>query len=152
MDADCLIKLTKSNLKEIVCRNFSVTIPLAVKEEVIDNAQGHPDAAAIKDNLENKILAVQKQSVPSQKGEDAISAIYRHRKYDAVGSDDKKFINRLQLLNIPYMTPSIFVVVLLQDGKLNIKEAREKLERLSPFISDEEYNAVKLILQNWRMS
>ena len=40
MDADCLIKLAKSKLKELVCRNFTVIISQAVKE-VIDNRHGH---------------------------------------------------------------------------------------------------------------
>ena len=43
MDADCLIKLTKSKLKELVCKNFSVTIPLLVKEGIIYNEKAHKD-------------------------------------------------------------------------------------------------------------
>jgi hypothetical protein len=50
MDADCLIKLTKAKLKEIVCNNFSVFIPQAVENEVVDNAGEHPDAIIIKKN------------------------------------------------------------------------------------------------------
>ncbi len=50
MDADCLIKRTKSNLKELVCRNFSVVVPQLVKGEVADNAFGHPDAQIITEN------------------------------------------------------------------------------------------------------
>jgi hypothetical protein len=36
MDADCLIKLTKAGLKELVCRQDTVVIPNIVKYEVVD--------------------------------------------------------------------------------------------------------------------
>lgn len=149
MDADCLIKLTKAKLKELVCKNFTVIIPRTVKEEVIDNAHGHPDAAILKENLEKDLLTVNKLRSPSKKGEDAIFTIYKSGKFDAICSDDKRFIKRLQLFDIPYITSSVFIVILLRTGKLTIKEACKKLDSLSPFISDDEYNAIKLILTNW---
>lgn len=150
MDADCLIKLTKSQLKELVCMNFSIVIPQLVKEEIVDNAQGHPDAAVIKKNLEKKLITLSKLSTLSKKGEEAVFTIFQEGKYEAVCSDDKRFIKRLRLFNIPYITPSVFIILLLRNGKLTMKEAREKLDSLSPFVSDEEYSAVKAILENWR--
>ena len=104
MDADCLIKLTKSNLKELICVNFSVIIPQIVKEEIVDNAKGHPDASVIQKNLERKLITLHKPPSSFKKGEDAIFAIFQQRDYDAIGSDDKRFIKRLRFFNIPYMT------------------------------------------------
>ncbi len=150
MDTDCLIKLTKSMLKELVCGNFSVIIPQIVKEEVVDNAEGHPDAAIIKRNIETGLLAINKMQSSAQKGEEAVFAIFHQEKFDAVCSDDKRFIKRLRLFDIPYITPSVFIAILLKKGKLTIKEAHKKLDSLSPFISEDEYNAVKLVLENWR--
>lgn len=150
MDADCLIKLTKSNLKELVCQNFSVVLPQAVKEEVVDNAFGHPDAQIIKDNLANNLLDVDNRQQISRKGEDAIFTLFQIGGFDAIGSDDKRFIRRLRLLDIPYVTPAVFVAILLKNGKLNVKDALKRLESLSPFISDEEHQAVCLIIENWR--
>lgn len=151
MDADCLIKLTKSNLKELVCKNFSIIIPQTVEEEVIDNAGEHPDALVIKGNLERNLLSTSKLSLSAKKGEDAVFAIFQKGKFDAICSDDKRFIQRLQLFDIPYITPSVFIVILLKEGHLTIKEAVERLDTLSPFISDDEYHTVKLILENWRI-
>ena len=62
MDADCLIKLTKSKLKELVCNNFSVVMPKLVKEEIIDNAKEHPDAVIIKENLQKGWLKLDQGS------------------------------------------------------------------------------------------
>jgi hypothetical protein len=36
MDADCLIKLTKAGLKELVATRYSVSIPEPAKREVVD--------------------------------------------------------------------------------------------------------------------
>lgn len=46
LDADCLIKLIKSRLKELVCRNFSVAVSQAVREETTHNAHEHLDACS----------------------------------------------------------------------------------------------------------
>ena len=151
MDADCLIKLTKSKLKELVCKNFSVSVPQVVKEEVVDNAEKHPDALIIKKNIESKLLTLNKMSLSAQKGEDALFATFQHGKFGAICSDDKRFLKRLQLFDIPYITPSVFINILLKDGEIILEEAYEKLDLLSPFISDDEYNAVKLVLEKWRM-
>ena len=151
MDADCLIKLTKSQLKELVCKNFSVVIPRVVKAEVIDNAQKHADAEIIKENVHKKMLTVHRRLSPSKKGEDAILTIYHQDPIDAVCSDDRRFIKRLRLLGIPYITPSVFIALLLRNGQLTVKEAHERLEALSPFVSDSEYHTMKMILENWRV-
>lgn len=151
MDADCLIKLTKSTLKELVCSNFSVIIPQVVKEEVIDNARKHPDSVIIKKNLENKLLRTSKLPSSSQKGEEAILTIFQQGKFDAVCTDDKRFIKRLRLFEIPYITPAVFITLLLINKKLSIQDAFEKLDLLSPFVSDDEYNAVKIVLENRRI-
>ena len=150
MDADCLIKLTKSNLKELICNNFSVIIPQLVKEEIVDNAKCHPDAAVIQKNLERKLITLHKPHSPFKKGEDAIFTIFQQGDYDAICSDDKRFIKRLRFFNIPYITPAVFIAILFKNGKLTILEAMEKLDSLSPFVSDEEYSAIKAILGSWR--
>lgn len=150
MDADCLIKLTKSKLKELVCKNFVITIPQLVKEEIIYNPHEHIDALIIKENIDNKLIKLNTMTLSSKKGEDAIFSIFQQGGYEAICSDDKRFIKRLRLLDIPYITPAVFIVLLLKKDKLTIKEAQNKLDCLSTFVSDEEYNAIKAILKNWR--
>jgi hypothetical protein len=46
MDADCLIKLTKAGLKELICQHEKIFIPAGVKREVVDagKSKGYADA------------------------------------------------------------------------------------------------------------
>ena len=46
----------------------------------------------------------------------------------------------------PYTTPAVFIVILLKQGALTLNEAYRKLDLLSPFVSDDGYNTVKLAL------
>tara|TARA_B100000315_G_C14514751_1_gene558652 strand:+ start:207 stop:779 length:573 start_codon:yes stop_codon:yes gene_type:complete len=150
MDSDCLIKLTKARLKELVCKNFDIFIPQTVKREVIDNAAGYPDAEAIKENLEKGLVTLAKQKKTAVKGEDAVYEVFKEGPFDAICSDDKRFIKRLRFFDIPYITPSVFIGILIKKREITLKEAHKKLIALSLFISDDEYNAVKIILENWR--
>lgn len=56
MDADCLIKLTKAGLKELVGRHDTVVIPSAVEKEVVDagKAKGCTDAFIVEKNVARK--------------------------------------------------------------------------------------------------
>ena len=121
MDADCLIKLTKSKLKELVCNNFSVVMPKLVKEEIIDNAKEHPDAVIIKEKLQKGWLKLDQGSSSFKKGEDAVFAVFQQGKFDAICTDDKRFIKKLRLFDIPYITPVVFIAILLRNGKLTIR-------------------------------
>jgi len=152
MDADCLIKLTKANLKELVCSAIAVVIPVAVKMEVVDNAGPHPDAEMIQGNIKSKQLTVKGGQAGHYEGEEAALDLFRRGSYDALCSDDRRFIRRLRILNIPYITPAVFVAVLLKQGRLTAMEAAEKLELLAPYISDDEYATVRLVIENWRTS
>ena len=150
LDSDCLIKLVKSSLKEVVCRSFTIVIPPLVKKEVVEDSSEEPDAMVVKDNLEKKLLAVSKQKQTVSKGEDAVFTVFQSGRYDAICSDDKRFIKRLRLFQVPYLTPAVLIAVLLKKGKLTVHEALQKLESLSPMISEEEYSTVKAALANWR--
>ena len=152
MDADCLIKLTKAGLKDLVCRAFTVVIPATVKMEVVVNAKKYPDGQVIRKNIEEKALAVDNKPSSSSKGEEAVFELFIRGAFDAVCSDDKRFIKRLRLFDIPYLTPAVLIAVLLREGRLTINEAEGKLEILKPFISDDEYDAVKIIIMSWRVS
>ena len=62
MDADCLIKLTKSGLKEPICRTEKVIIPRGVKHEVVDAGRNkdYPDAGIVE--VIPILVAVEKQN------------------------------------------------------------------------------------------
>ena len=150
MDADCLIKLTKAGLKEAVCVHLSVTIPQIVKHEVVDLGKNHPDSMMIKDNLGKGLLSLSGVETPDVKGEEAVLAVFQSGGFDAVCSDDKRFVRRLRALGVPYIPPAVCVFLLLKQGKVNLPDALEKLELLSPFISSDEYHTVKWALDTWR--
>ena len=150
MDADCLIKLTKAGLKEVVCKNFSVVVPLVVKQEVVDLEKIHPDSIIIKENLDKGLLSLSDIKTPKIKGEEEALTIFQKGGFDAILSDDKRFIRRLRALDVPYVTPAVCIVILLTQGKINLQDAFEKLELLSRFISSDEYNTVKWALDTWR--
>jgi hypothetical protein len=148
MDSDCLTKLVKSSLKETVCAGFSVEIPLLVKKEVVDNSGDEPDAEVIKTNVEKNRIRV---STPRHsKGEEAVFTVFQSGGYDAICSDDKRFIKRLRLFEIPYLTPAVLIAVLLKKKKITLQQAFQKLDSLGPMISEEEYSTVKAFLSNWR--
>jgi ABC-type polysaccharide transport system permease subunit len=84
------------------------------------------------------------------KGEEAALVIFQQGGFDAILSDDKRFVRRLRALDIPYITPAVCIVLLLKQGKITLPDALEKLELLSPLISSDEYNTVKWALDIWR--
>ena len=151
MDADCLIKFTKAGLKEAVCTRLSVVIPQVVKREVIDLGKNHPDSMVIKDNLDKGLLSLSGVEMQDVKGEVAALAIFQKGGFDAILSDDKRFVRRLRALDVPYITPAVCIVILLKQGKFTLPEALEKLELLRPLISSDEYHTVRWALDTWRL-
>jgi len=150
MDSDCLIKLVKASLKEIVCRHFTVEIPPLVLKEVVHDSKGQPDANIVKTNLEKNLLAVSEDLPRAVKGEDAVYAVFQSGRYDAICTDDKRFIKRLRLVEAPYMTPGVLLVMLLKNRKISFQEALKKLESLSPMISDDESSTVRSFMETLR--
>lgn len=153
MDADCLIKLTKAGLKEDVCRAFKVTLPHLVKEEIVDRGKARqlPDALVVERNLSEGMIKVKSdKTIKATAGEKEVLALYQKGGFDAVGSDDKRFIRQLRLFNVPYITPAVFIALMVKQGTVNIAAALKKLEALSAYISDDEYSTVKLFLENRR--
>ncbi len=149
MDSDTLIKLAKAGLKEVVCEHFAVRIPRAVVRETIEDAGARPEAEAIRDNLRLQRLAVAGQGMASQKGEEAVLSLYRAEMFDAIASDDKRFLKKLRVLGIPYVTSSVFIPLLMRKMALNESTALIRLEALAPHISPDDYHIVKIHIQDW---
>lgn len=146
MDSDCLIKLAKAQLKEPVCRTHTVVIPAAVRREVVDQAAGHPESVVVKRNLASGALSETGGSREDVKGEDAALDIFQQGGFDAVASDDRRFVGRLRILDVPYLTPGALLFLLAKNGQLTMREALERLDKLSPVISDDEVTVVRLKL------
>jgi len=153
MDADCLIKLTKAGLKEDICHAFNVTLPHLVKKEVVDRGKKKqlPDAFVIEKNLNSGMIKVKSDKSVKAVGEKEALSLYQKGGFDAIGSDDKRFIRQLRLFNIPYVTPAVFLALMVKQRNVTVAEAFKKLDTLSTYISDDEYSTVKLFLDNRRL-
>lgn len=155
MDSDCLIKLTKAGAKEAVTLAMKVYIPSMVKKETVDEVKerGYQDALTIEENIEKKVLKVVKNrrnsfvKVPGTKGEMEAVALYSEGGYDAIASDDRRFLKKLDAAEIPYMTPTACVLYLYQSGKVGKSEVLRLLGRMRPFISGEEYRIALFYLE-----
>jgi len=150
MDADCLIKLTKAQLKEGICAAFEVSIPSRVRAEVMVNAASHPECAIVRRNLEAGVLAEIKGCPGRVKGEDALLAAFEGGDYAAIASDDKRFVKKLRLLGIPYITPAVLLLAMVKGKRLTVEEGFSALDRLSHMVSDDEVAVVKLKLGSLR--
>lgn len=155
MDSDCLVKLTKSGAKEAIVSAIEVHIPPLVKKETVDEAKerGYQDAFIIEENIDKKALQVVKHqwkkplAVSATKGEADVVSLYMEGNYDAIASDDQRFLKRLEAANIPYMTPTACLVYLHKNKGVEKLVAVELLESLKPFISREEYAVAKLYME-----
>ena len=146
MDADCLIKLTKAGLKERVCGAWDVSMPAAVRRETVEQAPTLPDAIRIRENIAAGRLTVVGGSAGVGKGEDALLRLYKAGGFDAVATDDARFIRQLRGLGVPYAVPAVIVVKLRLAGVLTTDEAEMALAALRPHISAEENAAGQLML------
>jgi len=146
MDADCLIKLTKAGLKERVCSIWDITIPEVIRRETVEQAPDLPDAVRIRGNIAGGSLRVAPGTSPEAKGEDAVLSLYTAGGFDAVATDDARFIRHLRGLGVPHAVPGVVVVRLHQADGLTADEAEEALAALRPHISPDEHAAAKLML------
>lgn len=149
MDADCLIKLTKAGIKESVCCHYETFIPEIVQQEVVNTGKtrGHPDADLVAKNIEAGIIKIAKGSSSYIKGDQALIEIFREGGYDQVATDDAKLTRLLGLTAVPFVFPGLLIYSLYQRGLIDRTAALNWLDKLSAFISDDEYGAVKLLLE-----
>ena len=149
MDADCLIKLTKAGLKELVTTRDNISIPEQVKGEVVDAGKKKQcvDAFAVGKNIESKMISVIDVPMRVEKGDQALIAIYRKEDYDAIATDDTKLTRRLKALNIPFILPALVLYRLFKESKIDYKMALLALQQLSEFISEDEFSMARLLME-----
>lgn len=155
MDSDCLVKLTKSGTKEAIVLAMEIHIPPLVKKETVDEAKerGYQDAFTIEENINKKALHVTEpkrkkpSAISATKGEADVVSLYMAGNYDAIASDDQRFLKRLEAVNIPYLTPTACLVYLYKNKRVEKSAAVEMLESLKPLISREEYTIAKLYME-----
>lgn len=156
MDSDCLVKLTKAGGKEVVAEAMEVHIPKLVRKETVDDVRerGFPDALAIEENIDKKMLQVlESQSrkkivaLPAAKGETEVVSLFLDGGYDAIASDDRRFLRKLGSADIPFLTPTACLVYAYEQGKTGKDDTLRILENLKSLISGEEYAVAKIYLE-----
>ncbi|MCZ6626450.1 MAG: hypothetical protein O7B35_19800, partial [Deltaproteobacteria bacterium] len=118
MDADCLIKLTKAGLKELVSNHDAIVIPEVVRKEVVDAGKGKglPDATVVEKNLAAKKIHIAKQSPSSSTGDEELIKVFQGGRYDAVATDDRKLARILKAAHVPFILPGAILFSLRQRG------------------------------------
>jgi rRNA-processing protein FCF1 len=149
MDADCLIKLTKAGLKDLVCSKFAIFILEVVKKEVVDAGmrKGCPDATMVEKNINARAISVAEASSEYKNGKEALIGEFQNTKCDLVATDDAKLIRHLTIHAIPFILPGLIVFRLATDALVTKQAASKALKQLSSFISDDEYSTVLLLME-----
>ena len=149
MDADCLIKITKAGLKDLVGDRCIIFIPGVVQREVVDagKEKGCADAFVVEKNIEAKVITIAETFLNHTNGDEALIALFRKEEYDAVATDDAKLTRLLRIKNIPFMLPGLIFYQLLQDKMIDSKTALWALRQLAEFISEDEYSTVRLLME-----
>lgn len=149
MDADCLIKITKAGLKELVVKSCKVVVPKIVEEEIVVNGKKHncPDALVVEKNITDKAITVLRGRKKFKKGDDALQDLYLKTQYDAVATDDAKLIRRFKAQNIPFIVPGLIFYKILGMRVINRAQALKALEDLSEYISEDEFTTVQLLME-----
>jgi hypothetical protein len=146
MDADCLIKLTKAGLKETVCESWRVEIPELVEQETVHQAPDLPDALQIGRNISVGRVRVKQTIGGGTRGEQEALSLFRSGAYDAIATDDARFVRELRAGAVPFAVPSVIVVRLQRDGHLSLEEAERALLDLRPFVNPDQHSAAWLML------
>lgn len=152
MDADCLIKLTKAGLKELVGTHDVIIIPEVVRKEVVEAGKnkGLADAALVEKNILAKRVHIAKGSRSYGTGDEALIEAFGAGGYNAVATDDRKLIRTLTAANVAFVVPGIILYSLKERGLVHREVALRGLDRLANFISEDEYSTVKLLLEEKR--
>ena len=149
MDADCLIKLTKAGLKELIAGNTTISIPGIVKYEVVDagKTKGCSDAFAVEKNIGFGMIHIIESSLAHKKGDYALIELFEKERFDAVATDDRKLTRHLQTHGIRFILPGLILYRLKEKGRIDSTTALWALNQLADFISEDEFSITKLLLE-----
>jgi len=110
--------------------------------------KGHPDAEFIEENIRHGLITLAKEVASDHvKGDQALVVMFKRGRYTAVATDDAKLTRILQATGIPFVLPALLILSICRRGLIDKAKGLNWLERLSPFISEEEYSVTKLLLE-----
>ena len=149
LDADGLIKLTKSGIMEELAKHRKCVITREVFDEAVRKGKErfYEDAYAIEDMVNRKLLSVEKIQFEEidnlGKGEASSLELYKKKKCSAIITDDRKFLSVLEEQGIPFIMPADVIISLLNRRKIARKAALEALEKIKPLVREEVYAKAK---------
>lgn len=149
MDSDCLIKIAKAGLKELIGRCYQIFIPDIVQNEVVfaGKDKGCEDAFIVEENIKAKIIHILESSSNFENGDDALVGLFRNSDCDVVATDDAKLTRRLIANDIPFILPAVIVFKLFDDKQIDQSLFSKAMKKLAPFISKDEYSTVVLLAE-----
>ena len=115
--------------------------------------RGYADAVHIESNIRKKRLRVmagvkkKRFHLVSSEGEAQVLSLFVRGGYDAVASDDQRFLKKLEAEEIPYLTPTACLLYLFQTRANSREEVFQLLQQIRPFVSTEEYEMARYHLE-----
>jgi hypothetical protein len=150
LDSDGLIKLAKSGLLEMVCKQVSCVISEQVwKEAVVRGKERfYEDAFVIEALIADGAIAVKAvvgKEVERTLGEGEVATwrLWSDGGIDFIVSDDRRFLSWLEEKGVPFVTPTELIAALAKARKLSKTEAWEGLEKIKGIISEAAFEAAK---------
>lgn len=160
MDADCLIKLTKGGAKDDVSLCVEIIIPEVVKVEAVDQGKegGYPDSLEIERNIRKGKIRVERiceagevqliaETLRLSEGEVKIYSMFHRGEVLAIASDDQKFMRKMEEIDVPCITPTALIIHTWRRGAIDRERALGLLQRISAYVSEEEYVLSKLEIE-----
>src|SRR3972149_8542509 len=143
--------MTKSSLKEAVVSPFSVLLPAEVEAECVEQGKqgGHADALKVEENIKRGRIQVRGprrsdraepivRGLNLEGGEAGLVRLHASGGIDVVVSDDRRFLDVLQTLEIPFATSSSLIVALARRGRTKGGEEPVYLQDLAEYTSKEQ--------------
>lgn len=152
VDADTLIKITKAGAKESVASVADLVIPKEVESEAVEEGKkgGFADALEIEQNIEENVLDV--YATPNEEeiekiietlgltgGEADVFRLFKAGECEAIVSDDQKFLDLMEDLEVPYVSSSALLIYTWRAGGISKEDCLNFLKRIKHMITEEEY-------------
>lgn len=149
LDADGAIKLSKAGMLETLAEHSKCIMPQQVYDEVMKGKEKmREDTFAIEMLVSNKKLKVVDVNIKEVQenlglGEKAALAAFNTYKVEAIVSDDRKFLNKLEAKGVSFTTPANLIVMLVANKKLTKEKGLRALNKIKNSIRDDVYNKAK---------
>jgi len=163
MDADCLIKLTKGGAKGEVSPCVEIIIPELVEIEAVEQGRegGYPDSMEIERNIRTGKIRVERTSETEEVshiaetlrlrgGEVKVYSMFNGGGFQAIASDDQKFMRKMEEIGVPCITPTALIIHTWRRSMMEGERASELIESMRPYVSEEEYILSKLEIEKGR--